>query len=109
MIMKKISILIVLGIISLAGFSQQQPMYGQYMFNMLNVNPAYAGNRDVGNVNFLIRRQWLGIDGAPTTGSISMINASRTRTSVLADRFSMTMYSFRKDPDFKGSILTVHP
>jgi type IX secretion system PorP/SprF family membrane protein len=41
------------------------------MFNMLNVNPAYAGNRDVGNVNFMIRRQWLGIDGAPATGSIS--------------------------------------
>ncbi|NBO48858.1 MAG: type IX secretion system membrane protein PorP/SprF [Chitinophagia bacterium] len=71
MFMKKISIVIVLGIISLVGYSQQQPMYGQYMFNMLNVNPAYAGNRDVGNVNFMIRRQWLGIDGAPATGSIS--------------------------------------
>lgn len=69
--MKKILITYVASILSLASFSQQQPMYGQYMFNMLNVNPAYAGNRDVGNLNFLVRRQWLGIDGAPATGSIS--------------------------------------
>ena len=69
--MKKISIVIISSLMVLAGYSQQQPMYGQYMFNMLNVNPAYAGNRDVGNVNFMIRRQWLGIDGAPATGSIS--------------------------------------
>ena len=69
--MKKISIVIISSLMVLAGYSQQQPMYGQYMFNMLNVNPAYAGNRDVGNVNLMIRRQWLGIDGAPATGSIS--------------------------------------
>ena len=54
--MKKIPILIALITVSLVGYSQQQPIYGQYMFNMLNVNSAYAGNRDVGNINFLIRR-----------------------------------------------------
>ncbi len=69
--MKKISILIALAFISLDGQAQQQPMYGQYMFNMLNVNPAYAGNRDVGNLTFLARRQWVGVDGSPATGSIS--------------------------------------
>lgn len=71
MSMKKIYLILISSIISLAGYSQQQSLYGQYMFNMLNVNPAYAGVRDVGNVNFLYRRQWLGIDGAPVTGSLS--------------------------------------
>ena len=26
--------------------AQQKPMYSQYMFNMLNINPAYAGSRE---------------------------------------------------------------
>ena len=69
--MKKISIVIAFATLSFVGYAQQQSMYGQYMFNMLNVNPAYAGSRDVGNLNFLMRRQWLGIDGSPTTGSVS--------------------------------------
>ena len=53
---------------------QQQPMYSQYMFNMLNINPAYAGNREVANINMLYRNQWAGFPGAPKTGSISYDN-----------------------------------
>lgn len=51
--------------------AQQQPMYSQYMFNMLNVNPAYAGSREVGSINMLYRNQWAGFPGAPKTQSIS--------------------------------------
>jgi len=51
--------------------SQQTPMYSQYMFNMLNINPAYAGLREVGNFNMLIRKQWVNFPGAPTSGSFS--------------------------------------
>lgn len=51
--------------------AQQEPMYSQYMFNMLNVNPAYAGNRAVDNISILYRKQWVNIDGAPNTGTIS--------------------------------------
>jgi len=51
--------------------AQQEPMYSQYMFNMLNVNPAYAGNRTVDNISFLYRKQWLNTAGAPSTGTIS--------------------------------------
>jgi type IX secretion system PorP/SprF family membrane protein len=69
--MKRTYIIFSLFLISKIGFTQQQPIYAQYMFNMLNVNPAYAGSRDVGNLNVLLRKQWLGIDGGPTTGSIS--------------------------------------
>ena len=52
-------------------YAQQQPMYSQYMFNMLNINPAYAGNREAVNINLLYRNQWAGFPGAPKTGSIS--------------------------------------
>jgi type IX secretion system PorP/SprF family membrane protein len=41
------------------------------MFNMMNINPAYAGIREVGNVNVLLRKQWDNLPGAPTSGSVS--------------------------------------
>ncbi|MEL7271163.1 MAG: type IX secretion system membrane protein PorP/SprF [Bacteroidota bacterium] len=46
---------------------QQDPQYTQYMYNTLNVNPAYAGSR--GHLSALVmhRSQWVGINGAPTT------------------------------------------
>ena len=69
--MKYIYIIFLLAITANTGLAQQQSMYGQYMFNMLNVNPAYAGSRGIGNVNALVRRQWLDINGSPTTGTFS--------------------------------------
>ncbi|MDB5230112.1 MAG: putative rane protein [Chitinophagaceae bacterium] len=52
--------------------SQQQTMYSQYMFNMININPAYVGNTaGVSTLSLLYRRQWVGIDGSPTTTSLS--------------------------------------
>jgi len=52
--------------------AQTEPMYSQYMYNMLGVNPAYAGNREVTSLNFFQRNQWVGIKGAPKTTSISL-------------------------------------
>lgn len=52
-------------------FAQQDPMYTQYMNNPVIVNPAYAATRGVGNLTGVFRKQWVGVDGAPTTSSIS--------------------------------------
>ena len=52
--------------------AQTEPMYSQYMFNMLNINPAYAGSRSVPGMTSLFRKQWVGIPGAPQTSSISL-------------------------------------
>jgi len=51
--------------------AQQEPMYSQYMFNMLQINPAYAGNRASDNITLLYRNQWTGIEGAPVTANLS--------------------------------------
>jgi len=51
--------------------AQQEPMYSQYMFNMIHINPAYAGNRAADNITALYRNQWVGLDGAPKTGSLT--------------------------------------
>ena len=52
--------------------AQQEAMYSQYMFNMLALNPAYAGTRDVLAATAMYRRQWVGIDGAPQTSTLSV-------------------------------------
>jgi type IX secretion system PorP/SprF family membrane protein len=47
--------------------SQQDSQFTQYMYNTININPAYAGSRGVMSVFGLYRNQWVGLDGAPTT------------------------------------------
>ena len=63
--------------------AQQEPMYSQYMFNMLNVNPAYAGSRGVPNLTTLFRNQWTGMPGAPKTGNVSFDMPFATNNSAI--------------------------
>lgn len=51
--------------------SQQDPMFTQYMFNQMAINPAYAGTAEVANATVLNRQQWVGMEGAPRTFSIT--------------------------------------
>ena len=51
--------------------AQQDPMYSQYMFNMLSINPAYTGSRETLSLTALYRMQWVGIEGAPKTFSFT--------------------------------------
>lgn len=55
-----------------AGFAQQDAQFTQYMYNTINVNPAYAGSRGVMSIFGLHRTQWVGLDGAPVTNALSM-------------------------------------
>ena len=52
--------------------AQQDPMFTQYMHNPVSINPAYAGSRGTLNVVAMNRQQWVGIDGAPKTLTISI-------------------------------------
>lgn len=51
--------------------AQSLPIYSQYMSNMVNINPAYAGNQQTPSLTFLWREQWAGLQGSPTTKSIT--------------------------------------
>jgi len=59
-------------LLGLIGHSQQDAQYTQYMYNTINVNPAYAGSRGVMSIFGLHRTQWVGLDGAPTTNAFSL-------------------------------------
>ena len=54
------------------GFAQQDAQFTQYMYNTININPAYAGSRGVMSIFGLHRTQWVGLDGAPTTNAFSL-------------------------------------
>lgn len=69
---KKIIYTVVLSIGGILGVSaQQESQYTQYMYNTSLFNPAYTGSRGVGSFFGSFRSQWVGLEGAPTNGSIS--------------------------------------
>ncbi len=71
--MKKIAILsIIFAGLSSIMFGQQDAQYTQYMYNTISVNPAYAGSRGVMSITGLHRSQWVGLDGAPRTSTLSV-------------------------------------
>ena len=52
--------------------AQQDPQFTQYMLNTLSVNPAYAGSRGQFTFASLYRSQWVGLDGAPETFTLTL-------------------------------------
>jgi type IX secretion system PorP/SprF family membrane protein len=51
--------------------AQQDPHYTQYMYNMNVINPAYAGSKENLSFGLLYRKQWVEIEDAPSTFSLS--------------------------------------
>lgn len=63
--------------------AQQDPMYTQYMFNTLSINPAYAGSADVLSAVALHRSQWVNFKGAPTTQTLTVHSPLKKETMSL--------------------------
>ncbi|UPZ17379.1 type IX secretion system membrane protein PorP/SprF [Flavobacterium humidisoli] len=68
--MKKL--ILVFMFFSIVSNAQQDAQYTQYMYNTIEVNPAYAGSRGALSVFGLYRTQWVGLDGAPETSTFSV-------------------------------------
>lgn len=69
--MKTRYIILVLVFTQLLCNAQQDSQYTQYMYNTVNINPAYAGSRESLTMFLLHRSQWVGLDGAPVTNNVS--------------------------------------
>ena len=71
---KQKGILVLMLLVLLTGlktYAQQDPMYTQFMDNLLVVNPGYAGSRDTGTIMLVSRNQWVSVEDAPVTNSFS--------------------------------------
>lgn len=67
-----LTILVLVLVTTVSGLAQQDPQYTQYMYNTQVVNPAYAGSRDALSFGALYRTQWVGLEGAPKTGTFTV-------------------------------------
>lgn len=89
--MIKNTLVLFLTLLSAAIYSQQDSQFTQYMYNTININPAYAGSRGSMSIFALHRTQWVGLEGAPVTNAASLhtpINESNIGLglSVINDR-----------------------
>jgi type IX secretion system PorP/SprF family membrane protein len=71
--MKRIALLLVTltALTTLTTFGQRDALYSQYMFNQLVINPAYSGSKEEMSMAIIKRSQWVGLDGAPKTLTVS--------------------------------------
>lgn len=93
--MKTRILLFVLMFTAVLSHAQQDAQFTQYMYNTINVNPAYAGSRGALSVFALHRTQWVGLDGAPVTNAVSVntpLNGSNLGlgVSLINDRIGPT-------------------
>jgi type IX secretion system PorP/SprF family membrane protein len=70
--MKTRVLLFALMFTGVVSYAQQDAQFTQYMYNTINVNPAYAGSRGAMSIFALHRTQWVGLDGAPVTNAVSV-------------------------------------
>ncbi len=70
--MRKQLIIILFFVVSCSVFGQQVPLSSQYMMNRLTINPAYAGELGFYSASISYRKQWINLDGAPTTQNLSL-------------------------------------
>jgi len=69
--MKKISIIILAIFVTMKLAAQQDPMYSQYWINANILNPAQTAAEGTTSLNLTGRYQWVNVNGAPKTGSLS--------------------------------------
>jgi len=67
--------------------AQQLPQFTQYMYNTISINPAYAGSRETLSIVGLHRSQWVGLDGAPETQTLSIHSPLRNENIGLGFSF----------------------
>jgi type IX secretion system PorP/SprF family membrane protein len=94
-------------VLGTAATAQQDPQFTQYMFNMLALNPAYAGSAERVSIKALTRHQWVGFEGAPTTQTLTVhsplpIESLALGGSIMRDSYGpVTQYGFMVDVAYR--------
>jgi type IX secretion system PorP/SprF family membrane protein len=104
--MKKIIYIVCFLFTASSLLAQTEPMYSQYTFNLLAVNPAYAGNREAVGLNLVKRNQWTGLDGAPQTTSLSLDGRLRNGSVGLGLQLYNDQLGVEKAQGFNVSVST---
>lgn len=71
MLMKKLLLFIIISFSVSSLFSQQLPLYSQYVMNDFYICPAIAGSKEYSPLVLSVHKQWAGIDKSPSTQTLS--------------------------------------
>ncbi len=88
--MRKLFSISLLILLNTGIYSQQDPVYSQYILNEFLINPAVAGIDGMTTINLSGRKQWLGIRYAPETYSASV------STRILKSPFNILKGRYQK-------------
>lgn len=83
----RISVTVILVLCSSFVFAQSEPLFSQYLFNKLIINPAYTGSRNALAVHAVYRHQWVSMPGAPRTYNVSAHAPFKKQASSLGATF----------------------
>ncbi len=100
-----ISLISLCWLVALSGvaYAQQRPIFSQYMFNGLVLNPAYAGNQKQWVTSLVHRDQWVNVEGAPKTQSLITHTAFKNRPMGLGLLVSRDQIGIHDDYSIYGS------
>ncbi|MFD1553676.1 hypothetical protein DNU06_10220 [Putridiphycobacter roseus] len=82
-----------------SSWAQQQAHYTQYQYNQFSLNPALAGDKKCIDIKAGYRMQWIGIEGAPSSGFFSFsapIKINKRSRSINAPKHGIGL-QLRKD------------
>ncbi len=85
--------------IAYIGFSQQRTLSSQYMYNIYEHNPAYAGLDRSLSVTAMYRSQWTGLLGSPTTAYVN----AHLPWYIWKGALGVELYSDRLGPQLNSS------
>ncbi|AKQ47177.1 hypothetical protein TH63_18485 [Rufibacter radiotolerans] len=92
--------------ISLQASGQQKPQFSQYMTNSLVINPAVAGIENYMDIRSSYRKQWVGVEGSPSTfytsvhASIGKIDRNAQGRGKISQRTSKKGVNVNKNNKF---------
>ena len=82
---------------------QQNPLFSHYMFNGLYINPAYAGSKEFISTTLIVRKQWTGFEGAPSTQIASLHAPLKSKKIGLGAVISNDKIGITNETDFNVS------
>lgn len=83
--------------------AQQETRFTMYMFNLYQVNSAYAGSRETLSLAGIVRSQWTGLDGAPQMQSLTMNTPILTKNIGIGVKFINESAGASSQTRFSGS------
>ena len=96
----KIAILLTL-FFGAAAFGQQLPVYSQYLYNKILINPSVSGSDGYTSFSLTAREQWVGYDGTPRTVSAAWQTRLLKRSYIIKQKGD-NRQTFR--PQYDGNV-----